>query len=555
MTALPRARSPRRGRPARSALLVPLVALLSLASLAFAPAAGAGQIVWSTGSGIWAMNDDGSDPHELIAASSSQLVATLPSGTLAEPDVFQNGGTAVLFLGLTSHFAPASLPAACGADCSGTYELSGGVLRELAPAAAAATGAAYYERQPRVTADGQELFDSTLYTGIGAGAAGTPATALVERPLAPNATITQWSSTDSELEPAAGFDGAPDPADPTMAAWVQAQGCGFTVTNAQGVSQSSCQYAVHFGSAADAAAPIATYDNELVSANGTGPTSLALSTDGTTLLLVDPYAPNEGIFTTPVAGTPGVKPVTEIVAQPAGWTFGQARFAGASIVFDAHQQVNGMTTGDIYSIAASCGMVETCTFPASAIDLTRPRWPTTPTPPGPRRRRRSRRCTSRSWLASTASRRQRRSAPVAVSRSSSGCRLLPGSLSRSRARAAARLSPRRSPRSTSPAPPEPTGSCWRCRANARWFPGPTSRPSRCAARARSRRPCISASDPEGRRRPGRPTGHRSRRVCVPSCSAGRPPVARSPLPSACSRSRRRTRAVRAWRSASARRPD
>jgi len=53
-------------------------ALLSLGGLAFAPAAGAGQIVWSTGTGIWAMNDDGSDPHELVAADSSQLAATLP---------------------------------------------------------------------------------------------------------------------------------------------------------------------------------------------------------------------------------------------------------------------------------------------------------------------------------------------------------------------------------------------------------------------------------------------------------------------------------------------
>jgi hypothetical protein len=372
-------------------LLGGLVALASLGGLALAPVASAGQIVWSTPTGIWAMNDDGSNPHELVAANSSQLAATLPSGTLTEPDVFQNGGTTVLFLGLTSHFAPASLPAACGADCSGTYELSGGVLREMGPAAAAASGAAYYEGQPRVTADGQELFDSKLYTGILPGAAGTPATALVERPLAPDATITQWSSTDSELEPAAGFDGAPDPADPTIAAWVEAQGCGFTVNNAQGVAQSSCQYAVHVGSAADETAPIATYDNEFVAANGTGPTSLALSTDGTTLLLVDPYAPNEGIFTTSVAGTPGVKPVTEIVAQPAGWTFGQARFAGSNIVFDAHQQVNGKTTGDIYSIPASCGTVNTCTFPAGATDLTNdaladnsdPAWTSAATPLAP----------------------------------------------------------------------------------------------------------------------------------------------------------------------------
>ena len=53
--------------------------------------------------------------------------------------------------------------------------------------------------------------------------------------------------------------------------------------------------------------------------------------------MVDPYAPNTGIYTTPIAGVPGAKPVTEVIAQPAGWTFGQARFAGSKIVFDAHQ--------------------------------------------------------------------------------------------------------------------------------------------------------------------------------------------------------------------------
>ena len=211
----------------------------------------------------------------------------------------------------------------------------------------------------------------------------------MERPLAPDATITQWSNTDSELEPAAGFDDVPDPASPTLAAWVEAQGCGFSVTNAQGVAQSSCQYAVHVGSAANAAAPIATYDNEFVTANGTGPTSLALSTDGTTLLLVDPFAPNEGIFTTPVAGTPGVKPVTEVIAQPAGWTFGQARFAGSDIVFDAHQQVGGRRPGTSTRSRRAARTVNACTFPASATDLTNDAAADDSDPPGPRRRRRS----------------------------------------------------------------------------------------------------------------------------------------------------------------------
>jgi hypothetical protein len=370
MTAAPPASVRRAVAAAGLAVLGVLAATVSAAPAAGASAAATGQIVWVAGNGIWAMNDDGSAPHELLSAASPPLAAAAPSGTLSEPDVFQAGGTAVLFVDQTSAFADPSVPAACGADCSATFELSNGKLTELGPAARAATGAAYYESQPRLTADGQELFDSSLSTGILAGTPGTTATALVERPLSPHATVTQWSNTNAESEPAAGFDGAPDPADPTEAAWVEAQGCAFHVPNAQNVMQSSCQYAVHFGVAANLAAPVAIYDNEFVSANGRGPTSLALSNDGSTLLLVDPSPPNTGIFTTPVAGVPGQKPVTEVLAQPAGWTFSQARYAGANIVFDAHQQVNGKTTGDIYTVPATCSTSTGCTFPASARNLT-----------------------------------------------------------------------------------------------------------------------------------------------------------------------------------------
>jgi hypothetical protein len=365
-----RGRALRQRRSPALALICGLAALLAPGAAAAATAPG-GQIVWSASNGIWAMNDDGTNPHELISAASPPLARLIPSGTVTEPDVLQNAGSAVQFLGLTSAYADPSLPAACGADCSGTFELKGGTLEALGPAAAPATGAAYYESQPRITADGQELFDSSLYTGILPGAAGTPASAVVERPLRQNATVTQWSNTNAETEPAAGFDPAPDPADAAMAAWVESQGCNFTYPNAQNVEQSSCQYAVHFGSETDLAAPVVIYDNEFVSAGGHGPTSLDLSSDGATLLLVDPYAPNNGIYTTPVAGTPGFKAVTEVLAQPAGWTFGQARFAGSRIVFDAHQVVGAKTTGDIYSVAANCSTAGGCTFPASATDLTK----------------------------------------------------------------------------------------------------------------------------------------------------------------------------------------
>jgi hypothetical protein len=359
-----RASALRRGRLARQAATCALVALPLLGGLALAPAASAGQIVWSVNNGIWAMNDDGSHPHELISAAAPQLAASLPSGTFTAPDIFQSGGTTVLFLGQTNSFAPSSQPQVCGADCSATYSLSNGLLTELGPPAAPAVGSAYYETEPRVTADGQEIFGSALTTGIVAGSAGTTASALVERRIAANATTTPWSNTGSETQPAAGFDGAPNPADPTQAAWVELQGCNYLFNG-----QTVCQYAVHAGSASNGNAPVVIYDKESVSASGKGPTSLAWSSDGTNLLMVDPFVPNTGIYEFPATGDPVTKVVTEVLAQPSGWTFGQARFAGSRIVFDAHQQVGSTTHGDIYTIPANCS-VATCTFPASATNLT-----------------------------------------------------------------------------------------------------------------------------------------------------------------------------------------
>jgi hypothetical protein len=358
-----------RGRSARRAVFCALLSVASLGGLTLAPAASAGQIVWSVNNGIWAMNDDGSQPHELISGAAPQLAASLPAGTVSAPDVFQNGGRTVLFLGQTNGFAPASQPTACGADCSGSYALSNGTLNELGPVAAPSPAAAYYETQPRLTAGGQELFSSALYTGIAGSSTTVPVTALVERAIAAGSVVTPWSDTSMETVPGSGFDGAPDPADATQAAWVEAQGCHFTLP-ASGLP--TCQYAVHAGSQAAGSATVAIYDNEYVSANGRGPTSLSWSSDGRSLLMVDPYAPNTGIYEFAAAGDPNAtppKPVTEVIAQPAGWTFGQARFAGSKIVVDAHQQVAGKTTGDIYTLSANC-TAASCAFPASATNLT-----------------------------------------------------------------------------------------------------------------------------------------------------------------------------------------
>ena len=68
--------------------------------------------------------------------------------------------------------------------------------------------------------------------------------------------------------------------------------------------------------------------------------------------------------------SPAAKHVTEVIARAAGWTFGQARFAGSRIVFDARGAGHSLPgTSDIYSIPASCDS-GTCSFPASATNLT-----------------------------------------------------------------------------------------------------------------------------------------------------------------------------------------
>jgi len=356
-------------RLARSARRRALLAAV-LCTLAAAPAARAGQIVWSAQNAIWAANDDGSMPRRLIAGSDPRLAGILPQGSVAAPDAFQGGGTAVLFLGSTSAFAPIGTPAACGQGCTDSFALRSGGLVDLGPAPGPLPDGAYYESQPRLTADGQELFSWALWSGVGAAAAGSARTELAQRPIPnPQDLGIAWSDTASASAPPSGFDGAPDPANPLEAAWVEAQGCVNYTLN----GEPACEFAVHFGTRSAANAPVSIYDKEYQGAAGgatAGPTSLDWSADGSSLLMVDPFAPNDGIyeFAAMTVATPD-KPVTEVLAQPPGWTFNQVRFAGSMIVFDAHQGTGATQTGDIFTIPASC-TAATCTFPASATNLT-----------------------------------------------------------------------------------------------------------------------------------------------------------------------------------------
>jgi hypothetical protein len=62
---------------------------------------------------------------------------------------------------------------------------------------------------------------------------------------------------------------------------------------------------------------------------------------------------------------------TYVLAAPAGWTFVSPRYAGnGRIYFDGEHQVDqNTTTGDVYSIPATCTSA-TCSFPGSATQIT-----------------------------------------------------------------------------------------------------------------------------------------------------------------------------------------
>lgn len=324
--------------------------------------------MWSARNAIWVANVDGSGAHRLIAGTARALAGALPQGVLSSPDVFEGGGTTVLLLGATDAFAPLATPAACGQGCTDTFSLRAGRLTDLGPAPGPQEQSAYDESQPRVTADGAELFGWTLQSGLGAGSSATTTSEVAQRPIPdPGDLGSPWSDTRTVAMPPSGFDAAPDPADPSMAAWVIDEGCTKYTLGGQPV----CQYAVAVGSAADQAPTTSIYDDEYSGAGqlAGGPTSLDWSPDSSELLMVDPEAPPAGIFefaaTTPATAT---KTSTELLAQPAGWTFNQARFAGSLIVFDAHQGTGAAQTGDIFTIPASC-TAATCTFPGSATNI------------------------------------------------------------------------------------------------------------------------------------------------------------------------------------------
>lgn len=116
----------------------------------------AGQIVYSAGTGIWAMNDDGSGKHELVDATQVPGMEYI-----GNPDVQPNGNE-VAFTGRwdqssveQNKYAAAS-PGFCGGNCEAYYELRNGSVARISPAPfdCGAQPCASYEFDPRVASDG-----------------------------------------------------------------------------------------------------------------------------------------------------------------------------------------------------------------------------------------------------------------------------------------------------------------------------------------------------------------------------------------------------------------
>jgi hypothetical protein len=336
------------------------IILLALAGAAAAPAAArAGQIVWVSApangspSALWAANDDGTFPHRLLSSTAAPLTSAVPSGVIGDPDLFQRSGTIVAFTDSLNGVS------------SQSFTLASGTLSSDAPQG---TGAAF-ESQPRFTSNGQLVEQYVLYPLATSSTLGMPSVAgLFARPLGNAAIGPPWG--DTATEPLAQrADPAPDPVDPSLLAWVQIEDPSCTQFSVHG--SAVCQYEVHVGSATSTSAPpVAIYDDE--TPFGSGPSSLAWSSDGRNLLIVDDEPPNDGIYE--VAATTSVpaatKKVMELIAEPPGWTFGQARFVGSKVVFDAHGAGHSTpNTSDIYEISSKCDS-GTCSFPASAVNLT-----------------------------------------------------------------------------------------------------------------------------------------------------------------------------------------
>jgi hypothetical protein len=334
-----------------------------LATVAFAVPAHA-QIVYDHGDEqtISVANDDGSNPQTLVNASSVAGV----KGIFA-PAV-NPGGTAVVFSADGGVF-DARQAAACGDNCETVYKYEGGTISPVTDIMPGPCNSpcARLEQQPEIGANGKVVVEyewetwsyfydgSTGYGGyvpdpdswatLTVSPHGSPYDGASSNDIATK--CTGQSLTDRPQMPGISPDGTRvvyvDCIDPNDSSKYMT-----AVENLDGTGSYIC---------GEDDAPIQ---------------DPSFSLDGSRIIDAE-AGDNPGLWTygsnCDASGQPPSP--SYVLGAPASWTFYSPRFAGdGRIYFDAAHQVDqNTTTGDVYSIPATCTSA-TCSFPNSATQIT-----------------------------------------------------------------------------------------------------------------------------------------------------------------------------------------
>jgi len=354
------------GLVARATILVTIAAAVLAVSFAKAAPADAGQIVYAAGTGIWAMNEDGSGKRELVDATQVPDV-----NFIGDPDV-QPNGTEVAFMGRwsqSSHeetaFGPA--PGFCGGNCEGYYELKNGSVTRMTPPPFDCAGnpCAAYEFDPRVGSDGSVAYVFQEWTSQWEWSGIVPIlgrSALLSRD-ASGGSQQQWQTkcqytTAANEEATEGDILAVDPANPAEIAYA----------NCAEASEAGCEwpYAVGYDVYLSGANRAASDDQLVRTVTDPGAAclqearnpigDLSFSPDGSHLVEMH-GGPGAGIYTYPATAGGGAS-AHEVVEITGDWLFYSVRYIGGDrVAVSAGEDANHDGTADhidIYAMSSAC---------------------------------------------------------------------------------------------------------------------------------------------------------------------------------------------------------
>ncbi|HKO28991.1 MAG TPA: hypothetical protein VJU80_16145 [Solirubrobacteraceae bacterium] len=325
----------------------------------------AGQIVYSAGTGIWAMNDDGSGKHELVDATQVPGMEYL-----GDPDVQPNGNE-VAFTGRWNQSSAEQNkyftggPGFCGGNCEGYYELRGGNVTRISPAPFDCGGqpCASYEYDPRVASDGSVAYVFQTWVSEYNGYGWSPI-------LGQSALLSRDSGGSGQQQWKTACEGTSDANQEVTDANVLA----VDPANPNEIAYGNCAETSYAGSCD--LGYVASYDVYLSGANRADPSDdvlvrrvtdpnarclqdaatriqdLSFSPDGSHLVELHGSS-GAGIWTYPAAA--GATP-TQLISITGDWIIYSARYIGPNeIGFTAGEEHNGSPDHiDLYEIPTTC---------------------------------------------------------------------------------------------------------------------------------------------------------------------------------------------------------